>query len=64
MSEVINKFQALCDSYELTIYALDSQIERVRNIHVPNPKYLGTVIPCVSCKETMPCPTIQAINGE
>ena len=38
-------------------------IQRVRELHKPNPKFIGEHVPCLVCKEDMPCSTIQALDG-
>ena len=45
------------------IFKQIAAVKRVRELHIPNPKYLGEHIPCVACKEYMPCPTIKALDG-
>ena len=62
--ELKDTLTALTDSYELEIRYLDEAVQRVRDLHIPNPRYVGEHIPCVVCKETIPCPTIKALNGE
>jgi hypothetical protein len=62
-SEITNKFDALCDSYELAIFLLEDAVMKVREIHVPKPRYVGHDIPCIVCDEILPCATLRALEG-
>jgi hypothetical protein len=39
-------------------------VNRVLELHKPSPKFVGKLIPCLICKEDMPCQTIQALSGD
>jgi hypothetical protein len=67
MSDFKEKLDALCDSYELEIYALDATIQRVRELHRYLPCNCGDGICtgfCEVCDDEYPCPTIKALDGE
>jgi len=39
-------------------------VNRVLELHKPHPKFIGENVPCLICKEDMPCQTIQALEGK
>jgi len=44
---------------------LFDSIQRVRELHIPNPSYIGEQIPCIFCRdEDIPCSTLKAVDGD
>jgi hypothetical protein len=61
---MLDKFNALCDSYELEIYTLNEAINRVRNVHFPIPAKFGNISLCGYCITIYPCLTIRELDKE
>ena len=39
-------------------------VKRVREIHIPDPRFVGEVKPCIACREDLPCSTLKALDGD
>ena len=39
-------------------------VNRILELHKPSPRFIGERIPCLICKEDLPCQTIQALDGD
>lgn len=47
-------------NYQYTLMV--EAIKRIRELHVPKPRYIGEDLPCVICNEILPCSTLKALG--